>query len=64
MSGSPLIDAVAKALEDRGATAAAQLVRDTDPEDDLWNNYIGPMLDELEDDYTKIAKEMSDEQQQ
>lgn len=53
-----LVDAVAEVLDDRGAASAAQLVRDTDPDDDLWNNYFGPMLDSLETDYTKIAKEM------
>lgn len=54
-----LIDAVADALDGRGATAAAQLVRDTDPEDDLWNNYLGPMLDALEEDYTAMAVEIN-----
>lgn len=52
-----LVEAVAEVLDDRGATTAAQLVRDTDPDDDLWNNYLGPMLDDLEADYTKIAHE-------
>lgn len=52
-----LVDAVADALVERGAHAAAQLVRDTDPDDDLWNNYLGPMLDQLEADYTHMAKE-------
>lgn len=50
-----LIEVVAEALDDRDAHAAAQLVRDTDPDDDLWKNYLGPMLDGLQDDYTKIA---------
>lgn len=53
-----LVDAVAEALDDRGSHAAANLVRDTDPDDDLWNNYLGPMLDDLEHDYTRIAEEM------
>ncbi|MGO3233740.1 MAG: hypothetical protein ACTIKT_09755 [Microbacterium sp.] len=48
---STLTDAVAAALDDRGAHDAARLVRETDPDDDLWNNYLGPMLDELERDY-------------
>ena len=30
----------------------------TDPDDDLWNNYIGPMIDSIEDDYTAIATEI------
>jgi hypothetical protein len=47
-----LIECIAEALDDRGAEGAAQLVRDTDPDDDLWNNYVGPMLDEIEADYT------------
>lgn len=54
-----LIDEVARVLDDREAHAAAQLVRDTDPDDDLWSNYIGPMLDSLEDDYTKLAGEIN-----
>lgn len=54
-----IIAQVAEVLDDRGATAAAQLVRDTDPDDDLWNNYIGPMLDSIEDDYTGMAKEIN-----
>ncbi|MCI2958237.1 hypothetical protein MN032_11060 [Agromyces atrinae] len=51
-----LIEVVAEVLDDRGATDAAALVRDTDPADDLWNNYVGPMLDSLEEDYTAIAQ--------
>ena len=58
---SPLIEAVAQVIEDRGSHAAAALIRDADPVDDLWNNYLGPMLDELEADYTKIAAEMEKE---
>lgn len=54
-----LVDVVAEVLDDRGSAAAAQLVRDTDPDDDLWNNYLGPMLDSLEDDYTRMEKEMN-----
>lgn len=54
-----IIAQVAEVLDDRGAHAAAQLVRDTDPDDDLWNNYIGPMIDSIEDDYTGIAKEIN-----
>lgn len=52
-----IIAQVAEVLDDRGAHAAAQLVRDTDPDDDLWNNYVGPMIDSVEDDYTRMAKE-------
>lgn len=55
-----LIDEVARVLDDRNAHAAAQLVRDTDPDDDLWKNYLGPMLDSLEDDYTRMAQEQED----
>lgn len=55
-----LIEYIAKALEDRGAEDAAQLVRDTDPDDDLWNNYVGPMLDSIEDDYTRMAREIKE----
>lgn len=51
-----LVDAVAEAIADRGSLAAAQLIRDTDPDDDLWSNYLGPMLDRLEYDYTKYTK--------
>lgn len=54
-----IIAQVAEVLDDRGAHAAAQLVRDTDPDDDLWNNYIGPMIDSIEDDYTGMAKEIN-----
>src|SRR5699024_6464021 len=46
-----IVALIAATLDDRGASDAADLVRDTDPDDDLWNDYIGPMLDELEDDY-------------
>lgn len=52
-----LIECIARALDNRGAKDAAQLVRDTDPDDDLWNNYVGPMLDSIEDDYTHMARE-------
>lgn len=54
-----IIAQVAEVLDDRGAHAAAQLVRDTDPDDDLWNNYIGPMIDSIEDDCTGMAKEIN-----
>lgn len=54
-----LVEAVAEVLDDRDAEQAAQLVRDTDPDDDLWKNYFGPMLDELEDDYTRSARDIS-----
>lgn len=54
-----IIAEVVEVLDDRGAHAAAQLVRDTDPDDDLWNNYIGPMIDSIEDDYTGMAKEIN-----
>jgi hypothetical protein len=53
-----MITALAAVLDDRDAHAAAQLVRDTDPDDDLWNNYVGPMIDSVEDDYTKLAGEV------
>lgn len=53
-----LIAAVAEALDDRGAHRAAQLVRDTDPDDDLWRNYLGPMLDQLQTDYSISAAEL------
>ena len=55
-----LIECIAEALDDRGAKDAAQLVRDTDPDDDLWNNYVGPMLDSIEDDYTRMAREIKE----
>ena len=54
-----LIECIAEALDDRGAKDAAQLVRDTDPDDDLWNNYVGPMLDSIEDDYTRMALDLA-----
>ena len=57
--GSPLIMAVADALDERDAHEAARLVRDTDPDDDIWNNYVGPMLDELEEAYTNSAGEIA-----
>lgn len=50
-----LAEAVAEVLDDRGAHDAAQLVRDTDPDDDLWD-YLGPLLDDLQTDYTRIAQ--------
>lgn len=56
-----LIELVAEALDERNAGTAAQLVRDTDPDDDLWNNYLGPMLDSLQHDYTRMAEEINDE---
>lgn len=52
--GRDLVEVIAEAIEQRpgeSAARAADLIRDTDPDDDLWNNYIGPMLDSLEDDY-------------
>ena len=55
-----IIECIAEALDDRGAKDAAQLVRDTDPDDDLWNNYVGPMLDSIEDDYTRMAREIKE----
>ena len=55
-----LIECIAEALDDRGAKDAAQFVRDTDPDDDLWNNYVGPMLDSIEDDYTRMAREIKE----
>lgn len=54
-----IIDQIAEILDDRGAHAAAQLVRYTDPDGDLWNNYISPMIDSIEDDYTRMAKEIN-----
>jgi len=51
-----LTEAVASVLDDRGAHQAAQLVRDTDPDDDLWNNYFSPMIDQIESDYTLIVR--------
>lgn len=54
-----IIAQIVGVLDDRGAHAAAQLVCDTDPDDDLWNNYIGPMIDSIEDDYTGMAKEIN-----
>lgn len=53
-----LVEVISEALDDRGAQQAARLVRDTDPQDDLWNNYLGPILDSLEDDYTAMAQEL------
>lgn len=53
-----LVEVVSEALDERGAQQAARLVRDTDPQDDLWNNYLGPMLDSLEEDYTRMAQEL------
>lgn len=53
-----LVTVIAEVLDQRGANAAAELVRQTDPQDDLWNNYLDPMLDELEGDYTRMAAEL------
>lgn len=53
-----LVTVTAEVLDQRGANTAAELVRQTDPQDDLWNNYLGPMLDELEGDYTRMAAEL------
>lgn len=50
-----IVALIAEAIDDRGSVEAAELVRDTDPDDDLWNNYIGPMLDSIEADYTRAA---------
>lgn len=58
-----IIEQIAECLDGRGAVAAAALVRDTDPDDDLWNNYIGPMIDSIEDDYTASAAEIQKEGQ-
>lgn len=55
-----LVEAVAEVLDDRDADEAAQLVRDTDPDDDLWKNYFGPMLDELEADYSSFAEALGE----
>lgn len=52
-----MIDLIADALNQRGSDVAAELVIDTDPDDDLWKNYIGPMIDSIEADYTKMAEE-------
>ena len=52
-----MVDLIADALDGRASEAAAELVRDTDPDDDLQNNYIGPMIDSIEIDYTKMAEE-------
>ena len=46
-----LIAAVADALTDRGADAAAERVREAD-EDDLWNAHLGPVIDRIEDAYS------------
>lgn len=51
----PLVAAVSEAIAGRGSVEAARLIRDTDPDDDLWKNYLGPMLDSLEEDYTLSA---------
>lgn len=48
----PLVAAVSDAVAGRGSAEAARLIRNTDPDDDLWKNYLGPMLDSLEEDYT------------
>lgn len=56
-----IVAQIAEILDARGADAAAALVRDTDPDDDLWNNYIGPMIDGIENDYTKIAADIREE---
>jgi hypothetical protein len=42
----PLAEAVARALKDRGNTAAAQWVRDN--EDEAWGDHLGPLLDDIE----------------
>ena len=54
-----IIELGAEVLDDRDSSDAAQLARDTDPDDDLWNNYVGPMIDSIEEDYTKLATEAS-----
>jgi len=54
-----LIEVIAEELDRRGARAAAQLARDTDPDDDIRNNYLNPMLATLERDYTRMAEEMN-----
>jgi hypothetical protein len=58
-----MIDSIASVLDDRDAPEAAALVRDTDPDDDLWNNYVGPMIDEIQEDYTAMALAMAEEEE-
>lgn len=49
----PLIEAVADALADRYGDDddTAAWVRDTDNEDDVWSEYIGPMLDDIREEH-------------
>ncbi|MDR0592606.1 MAG: hypothetical protein LBG60_04975 [Bifidobacteriaceae bacterium] len=49
--GSSLVEAVADVMDDRGARRAAAMVRDLGNEDELWDSYLGPMLDRIEDDW-------------
>lgn len=56
-----LVDAVADAIADRGKPDVAEYIRDTDPDDDLWNNYLGPMLDSLQEDYAKSLADSGEE---
>lgn len=52
-----LIGEVADVIEARGSTAAADLIRNTDPDDDLWT-YLGPVIDSIEEDYSVSAAEI------
>ena len=45
----PLVEAIAQALDDRGHPAIAADVRDR--EQDIFDQYVGPLLDQLEADY-------------
>lgn len=53
-----IVSLVADVIDARHAqhkSPAADLVRNTDPDDDLWNNYIIPMVESIEQDYTAAA---------
>lgn len=52
--------AVAKALRDRGSEAAATWVEDPDNADEVWQNYLGPVVDEIEIEHSGNTCSCSD----
>lgn len=44
-----IIEQVVEVLEDRGAIAAAHAISTGNFDDRVWDNYIGPMIDEIEE---------------
>lgn len=49
-----LHEEVAQILDDRGAHVAAAFVRDPDREQEIHDTYLGPMIDQIEDDHPDV----------